>query len=103
MLAPLRHRIVRVATDNQRSGARCRMHSISGKSDGRAPCKGGAFQWVQAPRGNRSSRKQSEQSKKPSDVPTPPTLVTTHEWGRGQEIDLTQGRIAAPWSGCPRW
>ena len=28
----------------------------------RAPCKGGAFQWVQAPPGNRSSRKQSEQS-----------------------------------------
>src|SRR5216683_3919267 len=26
----------------------------------RAPCKGGAFQWVQAPPGNRSSRKQSE-------------------------------------------
>ncbi|MBR0799429.1 acyltransferase, partial [Bradyrhizobium jicamae] len=24
----------------------------------RAPCKGGAFQWVQAPPGNRSSRKQ---------------------------------------------
>ena len=29
---------------------------------GRAPCKGGAFQWVQTPPGNRSSRKQSEQS-----------------------------------------
>jgi len=29
---------------------------------GCAPCKGGAFQWVQAPPGNRSSRKQSEQS-----------------------------------------
>ena len=29
---------------------------------GRAPCKGGAFQWVQAPPGNRSSRKQLEQS-----------------------------------------
>jgi hypothetical protein len=29
---------------------------------GSAPCKGGAFQWVQAPPGNRSSRKQSEQS-----------------------------------------
>jgi hypothetical protein len=28
----------------------------------RAPCKDGAFQWVQAPPGNRSSRKQSEQS-----------------------------------------
>ena len=28
----------------------------------RAPCKGAAFQWVQAPPGNRSSRKQSEQS-----------------------------------------
>jgi hypothetical protein len=28
----------------------------------RAPCKGGAFQWVQTPPGNRSSRKQSEQS-----------------------------------------
>jgi hypothetical protein len=28
----------------------------------RAPCKGGAFQWVQAPPGNRTSRKQSEQS-----------------------------------------
>jgi hypothetical protein len=28
---------------------------------GCAPCKGGAFQWVQAPPGNRSSRKQSEQ------------------------------------------
>jgi hypothetical protein len=28
----------------------------------RAPCKGGAFQWVQVPPGNRSSRKQSEQS-----------------------------------------
>jgi len=28
----------------------------------RAPCKGGAFQWVQAPPGNRSSRKQPEQS-----------------------------------------
>jgi DNA-binding transcriptional LysR family regulator len=28
----------------------------------RAPWKGGAFQWVQAPPGNRSSRKQSEQS-----------------------------------------
>jgi hypothetical protein len=27
----------------------------------RAPCKGGVFQWVQAPPGNRSSRKQSEQ------------------------------------------
>jgi hypothetical protein len=27
------HRIVRVATDNERSGVRCRMHSISGKSD----------------------------------------------------------------------
>jgi transposase-like protein len=26
----------------------------------RAPCKGGAFQWVKAPPGNRSSRKQSE-------------------------------------------
>src|SRR5258705_9957303 len=30
--------------------------------DWRAPCKGGAFQWVQIPSGNRSSRKQSEQS-----------------------------------------
>jgi hypothetical protein len=29
---------------------------------GCAPCKGGAFQWVQIPSGNRSSRKQSEQS-----------------------------------------
>src|SRR5215831_855657 len=28
---------------------------------GRAPCEGGAFQWVQAPPGNRSSRKQPEQ------------------------------------------
>ena len=28
----------------------------------RAPCKGGAFQWVQAPPGERSSRKQPEQS-----------------------------------------
>jgi len=28
----------------------------------RAPCKDGAFQWVQVPPGNRSSRKQSEQS-----------------------------------------
>ena len=28
----------------------------------RAPCKGGAFQWVKIPPGNRSSRKQSEQS-----------------------------------------
>jgi hypothetical protein len=27
-----------------------------------APCQGGAFQWVQAPPGNRSSRKQPEQS-----------------------------------------
>jgi hypothetical protein len=27
----------------------------------RAPCKGGAFQWVQDPPGNRSSRKQPEQ------------------------------------------
>jgi hypothetical protein len=26
------------------------------------PCKGGAFQWVQIPSGNRSNRKQSEQS-----------------------------------------
>jgi hypothetical protein len=25
-----------------------------------APCKGGAFQWVQAPPGNRSSRKERE-------------------------------------------
>ena len=30
-------------------------------TDGCAPCKGGAFQWVQAPPGNRSSRKQPEQ------------------------------------------
>src|SRR5216683_1197848 len=30
--------------------------------NGCAPCKGGAFQWVQTPPGNRSSRKQSEQS-----------------------------------------
>jgi hypothetical protein len=30
--------------------------------DGCAPCKGGAFQWVQIPPGNRSSRKQPEQS-----------------------------------------
>jgi hypothetical protein len=30
--------------------------------NGCAPCKGGAFQWVQAPPGNRSCRKQSEQS-----------------------------------------
>jgi len=29
---------------------------------GCAPCKGGAFQWVQIPSGNRSNRKQSEQS-----------------------------------------
>ena len=29
---------------------------------GCAPCKGGALQWVKAPPGNRSSRKQSEQS-----------------------------------------
>jgi hypothetical protein len=29
---------------------------------GCAPCKGGAFQWVQVPPGNSSSRKQSEQS-----------------------------------------
>jgi hypothetical protein len=28
----------------------------------RAPCKDGAFQWVKIPPGNRSSRKQSEQS-----------------------------------------
>ena len=28
----------------------------------RAPWKGGAFQWVQIPPGNRSSRKQPEQS-----------------------------------------
>ena len=30
--------------------------------DGCAPWKGGAFQWVQIPPGNRSSRKQPEQS-----------------------------------------
>jgi hypothetical protein len=30
--------------------------------EGCAPCKRDAFQWVQAPPGNRSSRKQSEQS-----------------------------------------
>jgi TolB-like protein len=30
--------------------------------EGCAPCKGGAFQWVRTPPGNRSSRKQSEQS-----------------------------------------
>jgi hypothetical protein len=30
--------------------------------DGYAPCKGDAFQWVQGPPGDRSSRKQSEQS-----------------------------------------
>jgi len=42
---------------------------LSGRQDrianvwcGCAPCKGGAFQWVEAPPGNRSSRKQSEQS-----------------------------------------
>jgi hypothetical protein len=29
---------------------------------GCAPCKGGAFQWVRGPPGNRSSRKQPEQS-----------------------------------------
>jgi hypothetical protein len=29
---------------------------------GCAPWKGGVFQWVQAPLGDRSSRKQSEQS-----------------------------------------
>ena len=29
--------------------------------NGCAPCKGGAFQWVQVPPGNRSSRKQPEQ------------------------------------------
>ena len=36
--------------------------SGEGRGYGRAPCKGGAFQWVQIPSGNRSSRKQSEQS-----------------------------------------
>jgi hypothetical protein len=37
---------------------------ISGGLEGglwRAPCKGGAFQWVKIPPGNRSSRKQPEQ------------------------------------------
>jgi hypothetical protein len=34
----------------------------AGDSFGCAPWKGGAFQWVQVPPGNRSSRKQPEQS-----------------------------------------
>jgi hypothetical protein len=41
----------------------CDIHSaISDVRFTCAPCKGGAFQWVQAPPGNRSSRKQPEQS-----------------------------------------
>ena len=39
-----------------------RRNRVSDFRSWRAPCKGGAFQWVQAPPGNRSSRKQSEQS-----------------------------------------
>jgi hypothetical protein len=35
---------------------------LANDREGCAPCKGGAFQWVQIPSGNRSSRKQSEQS-----------------------------------------
>jgi len=40
-------------------GLSCRTDNVC---SWRAPCKGGAFQWVQIPSGNRSSRKQSEQS-----------------------------------------
>ena len=33
----------------------------------RAPCEGGAFQWVQVPPGDRSSREQPEQSSRQRD------------------------------------
>ena len=36
--------------------------SLANVRFGCAPWKGGVFQWVQAPLGDRSSRKQSEQS-----------------------------------------
>src|ERR1700722_20796410 len=54
---PLRHR--------QTKGAETDMLSLTSPrhtSTLRAPCQGGAFQWVQAPPGKRSSRKQPEQS-----------------------------------------
>jgi len=39
-----------------------RQQPLAGVGSWRAPCKGGAFQRVQAPPGNRSSRKQPEQA-----------------------------------------
>ena len=55
---------VRGAVGNDRpyrelGGAGCRSSHVR---NARAPWKGGAFQWVQIPPGNRSSRKQPEQS-----------------------------------------
>jgi Sulfatase len=46
------------------TGAFSRLHPSSSANDrlGCAPWKGGAFQWVRVPPGNRSSRKQPEQS-----------------------------------------
>jgi hypothetical protein len=54
------HRFKKIASDAWHVGAGSAI--IDGVCCGCAPCKGGAFQWVQAPPGNRSSRKQSEQS-----------------------------------------
>ena len=55
--------LVAVVTDAVRDGRRVVGYGFNSNGRyGRAPCKGGAFQWVQIPSGNRSSRKQSEQS-----------------------------------------
>src|SRR4029453_9298808 len=46
-------------TFSTQSAKSCRSRNVR---VGCVPCKGGAFQWVQIPSGNRSNRKQSEQS-----------------------------------------
>jgi hypothetical protein len=67
-VAPERHEICEVVATllahaggmNERTDSR-RLYQLNDRY-WRAPWKGGAFQWVQTPPGNRSSRKQSEQS-----------------------------------------
>jgi hypothetical protein len=51
--------VVQFSTFATVSAKSCRSRNVR---IGCARCKGGAFQWVQIPSGNRSNRKQSEQS-----------------------------------------
>jgi hypothetical protein len=92
-------------------GKSCRLEAVpSDVCYWRAPCKVGAFQWVQAPPGNRSSRKQSvapvvavqaqNQASQGRDLSTLASLPA--HWARAPEPAWARRAVGEGVKFCPR-